>query len=147
MFAEVYRLNLKQLYKGDSFLLIEKVLALLCLLVSYFPSCTGSATLNTCNDDPNLHVHTQVGCVVTVLDHALDVLIVELGLVRRVYTDRLNIASFATRRLNTINYLDLGKLTILRRCARLSGSADDCEAAVLDSQEFLGTLPRRMARY
>jgi hypothetical protein len=47
--------------------------------------------------------------VVSVLDHAVDVLLVELGLVRRAYMDRLHIQSFAVRRLNSINYLDLGK--------------------------------------
>jgi hypothetical protein len=47
--------------------------------------------------------------VVSVLDHAVDVLLVELGLVRRAYMDRLDIQSFSVRRLNSINYLDLGK--------------------------------------
>jgi len=49
----------------------------------------------------------QVGAVMNVLDHAVDVIIVELGIVRRVYMDRLDIKSFKTRRINGINYLDL----------------------------------------
>lgn len=49
----------------------------------------------------------QVGCVVNVLDHAVDVLLVELGLVKRAYLDRLDITSFSVRRLNAINYLHL----------------------------------------
>jgi hypothetical protein len=52
--------------------------------------------------------------VVSVLDHAVDVLLVELGLVRRAYMDRLDIQSFSVRRLNSINYLDLGKKTSTR---------------------------------
>ena len=47
--------------------------------------------------------------MVAVLDHAVDVLLVELGLVRRAYLDRLDISSFKVKRHNAINYLDLGE--------------------------------------
>jgi len=50
---------------------------------------------------------SQVGSVVNVLDHALDVLLVELGITKRVYLDRLEVRSFNTRRINTVNYIDI----------------------------------------
>jgi DIS3-like exonuclease 2 C terminal len=60
-----------------------------------------------------LEICLQVGCVVSVLDHAVDVLLADLGLVRRAYLDKLNIASYNVKRHNAINYLDLGKSNFL----------------------------------
>jgi hypothetical protein len=62
--------------------------------------------------------------VVSVLDHAVDVLLVELGLVRRAYMDRLDIRSFTVRRLNSINYLDLGKSSTRNRIVNSSIELD-----------------------
>lgn len=50
---------------------------------------------------------SQAGSVVNVHDHSVDVLLVELGLVRRVYLDRLAVNTFKVRRHNAINYIDI----------------------------------------
>ena len=42
-----------------------------------------------------------------VLDHSLDVLILELGVVKRVYVDRLGVVRHQFRRMSGVAYLDL----------------------------------------
>lgn len=49
----------------------------------------------------------QVGSVVMVLEHAIDVLLVHLGITRRVYLDKMDVASFNVRRVNSVNYIDI----------------------------------------
>ena len=44
---------------------------------------------------------------VKLLDHSIAVLILELGLVKRVYVDRLGVESHAYRRVEGVAYLDL----------------------------------------
>jgi DIS3-like exonuclease 2 len=49
----------------------------------------------------------QRGSVMKVLDHALDVLLVDLGLTRRVYADKLDIKTFRTRRVQGVSYMEI----------------------------------------
>merc|ERR1712179_91333 len=50
---------------------------------------------------------SQPGVVVQVMDHSLDVLILEMGVVKRVYVDRLGVSRHCYRRSQGISYLDL----------------------------------------
>jgi len=49
----------------------------------------------------------QVGSVVGVLDHAIDILLVNLGITKRVYVDKLDVENFNVRRVNSVNYIDI----------------------------------------
>ena len=50
---------------------------------------------------------SQPGVVVQVMDHSLDVLILEMGVVKRVYVDRLGVTRHLYRRSLGISYLDV----------------------------------------
>jgi len=50
---------------------------------------------------------SQPGVVVQVMDHSLDVLILEMGVVKRVYVDRLGVSRHLYRRSLGISYLDV----------------------------------------
>jgi len=49
----------------------------------------------------------QPGAVVQVMDHSLDVLIIEMGVIKRVYVDRLGVVRHTFRRVQGVSYLDL----------------------------------------
>ena len=46
---------------------------------------------------------TQAGVVTGVMDHSLDVLITEMGVVKRVYVDRCGVTRHAFRRVSGID--------------------------------------------
>jgi len=50
---------------------------------------------------------SQPGAVVQVMDHSLDVLILEMGVVKRVYIDRLGVSKHCFRRALGVSYMDL----------------------------------------
>eukprot|EP00092_Neocalanus_flemingeri_P038908 GFUD01042357.1.p1 GENE.GFUD01042357.1~~GFUD01042357.1.p1 ORF type:complete len:1022 (-),score=322.61 GFUD01042357.1:47-3049(-) len=50
---------------------------------------------------------SQPGAVVQVMDHSLDVLILEMGVVKRVYVDRLGVSKHGFRRVLGVSYMDL----------------------------------------
>jgi len=50
---------------------------------------------------------SQPGVVLQVMDHSLDVLVLQMGVVKRVYIDRLGVARHVFRRSLGISYLDL----------------------------------------
>jgi len=50
---------------------------------------------------------SQAGAVVQVMDHSLDVLIQEMGVVKRVYVDRLGVSKHSFRRVLGVSYMDL----------------------------------------
>ena len=50
---------------------------------------------------------SQPGVVIQVMDHSLDVLILQMGVVKRVYVDRLGVSRHCYRRSQGISYLDL----------------------------------------
>jgi len=50
---------------------------------------------------------TQPGAVLQVMDHSMDVLILNMGVVKRVYIDRLGVSNHNFRRVLGINYMDL----------------------------------------
>jgi len=74
---------------------------------------------------------TQDGVVTGVMDHSLDVLITEMGVVKRVYMDRCGVTRHKFRRVAGVSYVDMywedGKklvLTILSRVKLLLSRGD-----------------------
>lgn len=61
-----------------------------------------AAFVGECGPIPN-----KPGAVLQVLDHSIDVLILELGVVKRVYVDRLGVESHTFRRVAGLAYMDL----------------------------------------
>jgi len=50
---------------------------------------------------------TQPATVIQVMDHSMDVLILEMGVVKRVYVDRLGVSKQTFRRVGGVSFLDL----------------------------------------
>ena len=50
---------------------------------------------------------TQAGVVTGVMDHSLDVLITEMGVVKRVYMDRCGVSRHKFRRISGVSYVDM----------------------------------------
>jgi len=50
---------------------------------------------------------SQAGAVIQVMDHSLDVLILDMGVVKRVYVDRLGVSKHSYRRVLGVSYMDL----------------------------------------
>ena len=49
----------------------------------------------------------QPATVIQVMDHSMDVLILEMGVVKRVYVDRLGVSKQTFRRVGGVSFLDL----------------------------------------
>jgi len=74
---------------------------------------------------------TQAGVVTGVMDHSLDVLITEMGVVKRVYMDRCGVSRHKFRRISGVSYVDMFwedgtklVLTILSRVRLLLSRGD-----------------------
>ena len=49
----------------------------------------------------------RVGVVTDVKDHAVDVLVMEMGVTKRVYMDRCGVARYSVRRTSGVSWLDM----------------------------------------
>ena len=50
---------------------------------------------------------SQPATVIQVMDHSMDVLILEMGVIKRVYVDRLGVSKQTFRRVGGVSFLDL----------------------------------------